>query len=83
MTIFCKCGKELIKYRKGPGRRVLKIHRDRIAKDYTGIFLDNTSVAGTDIFCPECTNRIATIQVVNGKYVNKLNQGQLGIIRKS
>ena len=59
----------------------MKIHRDRIAEDYTGIFIDDYSDQGTDIFCPACKNRIATVQIVNGKYVNKVNQGQLGLTR--
>ncbi len=81
-TVFCKCGFKLVKYRKrGPGR-LRKIHRDRVAKDYTNLFSDNTSAVGTDVFCPACKKRIATILKVNGKYVNKVNQGQLGIIRK-
>ena len=81
-TVYCECGEKLVKYRKkGPGR-LRKIHRDRIAKDFTGLFFDDTSPIGTDVFCPACKNRIATIQKVNGKYVNKVNQGQLGIIRK-
>ncbi len=80
--VFCKCGFKLVDYRKkGPGR-LRKIHRDRISKDFTGIFLDDKSPVGTDVFCPKCQKRIATIQKVNGKYVNKVNQGQLGIIRK-
>ncbi len=81
-TVYCKCGEKLVKYRKkGPGR-LRKIHRDRIAKDFTSLFSDNESPIGTDVFCPKCKMRIATIQKVNGKYVNKVNQGQLGIIRK-
>ena len=82
-TVFCKCGQKLVRYRKcGPGR-LRKIHRDRIATDYAGIFINDKSEEGTDIFCPSCKNRIATVRVVSGKYVNKVNQGQLGIIRKS
>lgn len=81
-TVYCECGEKLVKYRKkGPGR-LRKIHRDRIAKDFTGLFSDNKSPVGTDVLCPKCKKRIATIQKVNGKYVNKVNQGRLGIIRK-
>jgi len=81
LTIYCRCGCKLLKYKKGPGRRLLKIHRDRITEDYTGIFINDFSEKGTDINCPACDNRIATVQVVNGKYVNKVNQGQLGLTR--
>lgn len=60
---------------------MLKIHRDRITEDYTGIFINDFSKKGTDIHCPSCHNRIATVQIINGKYVNKVNQGQLGLTR--
>ena len=78
LTVFCRCGQKLLKYKKGPGRRLLKIHRDRITEDYTGLFLNDYSERGTNIHCPSCNKRFATVQIVNGKYVNKVNQGQLG-----
>ena len=81
LTIYCRCGCKLLKYKKGPGRRLLKIHRDRITEDYTGIFINDFSDKGTDIYCPSCGNRIATVQIINGKYVNKVNQGQLGLTK--
>jgi len=81
LTVFCRCGQKLLKYKKGPGRRLLKIHRDRITEDYTGIFIDDYSETGTDIHCPSCDKRIATVQIVKGKYVNKVNQGQLGLTK--
>ena len=81
LTIYCKCGEKLLKYKKGPGRRLIKIHRDRITKDYTNTFIDNYSNKNTDIFCPNCTKRLATIQLIGGKYVNKVNQGQIRDIK--
>ena len=81
LTVFCRCGQKLLKYKKGPGRRLLKIHRDRITEDYTGIFINDHSEIGTNIHCPFCDKRIATVQIVNGKYVNKVNQGQLGLTK--
>jgi len=83
ISVFCKCGELLVKYKKWGKWRLRKIHRDRITQDYTWVFTDTTSPVGTDINCPQCHERIATIQIVGGKYVNKMNQGQLGIIRKS
>lgn len=81
-TVYCKCGQKLVKYlKKGPGR-LIKIHRDRIAEDFAGMFTDKSSPIGTDIYCPNCNQRIATIQRIKGKYVNKVNQGQLGAIKK-
>lgn len=80
LTIFCKCGEKLCRYKKGPGRRLLKIHRDRITKDYTGI-LKHYKEKETDILCPNCKQRFATVKCINGKYVNKINQGQLGIVK--
>jgi len=83
MTVFCKCWQKLVRYRKGPWRRLLKIHRDRITKDYAWIFKNDYSPAGSDIICSSCKERIATVQIVNGKYVNKVNQWQIWIIKKS
>jgi hypothetical protein len=81
LTIYCKCGEKLLKYKKGPGRRLLKIHRDRITKDYTNTFIENYSKKNSEILCPKCQKRFATIQIIGGKYVNKVNQGQLGEIK--
>lgn len=81
LTIYCKCGIKLLKYKKGPGNRLLKVHRDRITKDYTGIFESDYSDENTDIICPSCNGRLATVKCISGKYVNKLNQGQIGDIR--
>ena len=83
LCVYCKCGTKLVNYKKGPGNRLLKIHRDRIAKDFTGIFINDYSIEGTDIFCSNCNKRIATVKKIKGKYVNKLNQGQLGIIKRA
>jgi len=83
ISVWCKCGQKLVKYKKWPGRRLLKIHRDRITKDYAGVFLDNYESAWSDILCPACNWRITTVQNVNGKFVNKVNQWQIGIIKKS
>jgi hypothetical protein len=83
ITVWCKCGQKLVKYKKWPWRRLLKIHRDRITKDYSWIFLDNYDPAWTDLYCPSCKQRITTVQVVNWKYINKVNQWQIWIIRKS
>ena len=81
LEIYCKCGQKLLKYKKGAGRRLVKVHRDRISKDFTGVFENNFSAKNTDIFCPKCKNRIATVKVIGGKYINKLNQGQIGLIK--
>jgi hypothetical protein len=81
LEIFCKCGEKLLKYKKGSGRRLIKIHRDRISKDFREIFVNNFEKENSDIFCPECLKRIATVKKINGKYVNKLNQGQIGDIK--
>ncbi len=83
ITVFCKCWEKLVKYRKWPGRSLLKIHRDRITKDYQWIFLNNFDPEWTDIFCIWCKNRISTVKKVNGKFINKVNRGNLGIIRKN
>ena len=83
ISVFCKCGELLVKYKKWGKWRLRKIHRDRITTDYTWKLSDNTSPVWTDVLCQSCSERIATIQIVSWKYVYKVNQGQLWIIRKS
>lgn len=81
LTIYCSCGEKLLKYKKGPGNRLLKVHRDRITKDFTDLFINEYSAENTDIFCKNCGGRISTIKIIGGKYVHKLNQGQIGDIK--
>lgn len=83
ITVWCKCWEKLIKYKKWPWRRLLKIHRDRITKDYAGIFKENYAEAWSDILCPNCLERITTVQNMNWKFINKVNQGVIWIIKKS
>ena len=82
LTVFCLCGQKLVKYKKGTGRRLVKIHKDRVVTDFTigKIFLNNAP-ENTDLFCPKCKKRIATVKLISGKYVNKLNQGRVGLIK--
>ncbi len=80
ITVFCKCGEKLVKYKKRGKGRLRKIHRDRITEDFSGIF-SGYEENGTEIFCPSCSGRIATVRSMQGKFVAKVNQGQLGIIR--
>ena len=81
LKIYCRCSQKLLKYKKGPGRRLLKIYRDHTTEDYTGIFINDYSEKGTSLHCPSYDKRIATVQIVNGEYVNKVNQGQLGLTK--
>lgn len=81
ILVHCKCGAKLVRYHKRGKGRLRKIHRDRIAEDFSGIFSGNEP-DGTDLFCPECNERIATVRSMQGKYIAKVNQGQLGMIRK-
>lgn len=81
LTIFCDCGAKLAKYQKGGTGRLIKLQKHRISKDYFDIFLNNLDAKNSDVLCPECKNRFATIQLIGGKYVYKINQGQLGNIK--
>jgi hypothetical protein len=80
ILVYCKCGTKLVRYKKRGKGRLRKIHRDRITEDFFGIFSGYEANA-TEIFCPNCQGRIATIRSMQGKFVAKVNQGQLGIIR--
>ena len=80
LHVYCKCGAFLVKYKKGKGRRLVKIHKDRIVLDEQGVFKENLP-EGTNIFCKKCEKRLATVRKINGKYVFKLNQGSIGLIK--
>lgn len=80
ILVHCKCGKPLVRYKKRGKGRLRKIHRDRITEDFEGIF-SGYEKDNTEILCPFCEGRIATIRSMQGKFVAKVNQGQLGIIR--
>ncbi len=79
LEVYCKCGFKLARYKKGAGRRLVKIHKDRILQDFSHFI--NNYPEHTDLLCPSCKKRIATVKKINGKFVNKLNQGSIGIIK--
>ncbi len=83
ITVYCVCGNRLVRYRKRGKGRLVKIHRLRITKDYAGIFSDESLPEGSDIQCPKCGERVATVRKVGHKWVHKVNQGKIGLIRKS
>ena len=79
-TVYCKCGQKLVKYKKGPGRRLIKMRKERIIEDFSGVLYNNYE-ENTEVFCPKCKGRLATVKIIGGYYVNKLNQGQIGTIK--
>jgi hypothetical protein len=81
LTVYCDCSAKLAKYQKGGSGRLIKLQKHRIVKDYFDIFINNLDAKNSDVLCPECKNRFATIQLIGGKYVYKINQGQLGNIK--
>jgi len=82
LTVYCSCGQKLVRYKKGKGRKLVKIHKNRVLDDFTNekIFL-NEFLENTNLFCPQCKKRIATVKLIKGRYVNKLNQGVVGKIK--
>ena len=51
---------------------------ERIAIDIAEIFLKEPPLPlNTEIFCPGCGKRVATVQLVNGKHAAKMNQGAI------
>jgi len=65
---------------KGRKIQIAIVGCGRISKNHFGSI--NKHQENTPIFCSSCKNRIATVKKINGKFVNKLNQGQVGLIRK-
>lgn len=78
IEVKCQCGAKLARYKKGGKGRLRKMFFERIAIDYTGCFLTRPPLRlGTDIPCPGCGKRVATVQIVSGKYAAKMNQGAI------
>ena len=78
IEVSCLCGKALARYKKGGKGRLRKMYFDRIAVDHAGIFLPEIPwPLHSDIMCPDCGKRVATVAVVSGKYAAKMNQGAI------
>ena len=74
--VSCQCGQPLARYRKAGKGRLVKMFFSRIALDRAGVFLtEPPPQLGDPIFCPKCRKRVATVQVISGKYAAKLNRG--------
>lgn len=76
IEVACKCGQPLARYKKGGKGRLIKMFFSRILVDHAEIFLKEPPLPlGENIFCPKCTKRVATVQIVSGKYAAKINHG--------
>ena len=81
LELGCVCGEPLARYRKGGKGRLIKLFLERIAVDHAGVFLTEPKRELHDeVLCPGCSRRVATIQVIRGKYAAKLNQGSVRIL---
>lgn len=74
IEVECGCGQKLAKYRKVGSGRLRKMYLDMILDDKTGVFKTDLKT-GENIFCINCNNRIATIQMIHGRPAAKMNQG--------
>ncbi|QTD53403.1 hypothetical protein [Sulfidibacter corallicola] len=78
IEVRCKCGQALARYKKGGNGRLVKMFFQRIAVDHAGIFLTEPPLPlNREISCPNCGKRVATVQIVSGKYAAKMNQGAI------
>ena len=76
--VECQCGEPLARYSKGGKGRLRKMFFERILEDQARIFIKEPPLPlGTDIHCPACRKRVATVQIVSGKYAAKMNQGAI------
>lgn len=72
----CRCSRPLARYRKGGKGRLIKMFFDRIVVDHAGVFLTDPPLPlHEEILCPNCGTRVATVQIVKGRYAAKINQG--------
>ena len=78
LEVSCQCGQALARYKKRGKGRLVKMFFERIARDHAGVFLtEPPQPLNTEIHCPKCQKRVATVQVISGKYAAKLNQGAI------
>jgi hypothetical protein len=76
LKVHCECGQLLAHYSKSGQGRLRKMWFERILKDPLNIFLtEPLKVLNEDILCPKCQKRVATVQIIGGKYAAKMNQG--------
>ncbi|MDJ0835226.1 MAG: hypothetical protein QNK37_01855 [Acidobacteriota bacterium] len=76
IEVVCRCGQPLARYKKRGKGRLVKMFFERIALDHAGVFLTDPPLPlNREIFCPGCGKRVATVQVISGKYAAKVNQG--------
>lgn len=80
LELGCKCGHKLLKYKKGGSGRWIKVHDKRVIEYYDKNFqLDMKKETGTGIYCSSCESRLAQVQNLGGKFIAKINQGQITI----
>lgn len=76
IEVECGCGFNVAKYEKEGKGRLIKMYLDMILEDKAEIFKEGLPT-GTEIFCPSCSKRLATIQMVHGRAAAKINQGAI------
>ena len=68
ISIYCaKCRALLYRYRKGGRGGLIKCLVARIAEDYTG----------GDLRCPQCGQKFARAQMIDGRPAHKIIQGKV------
>ncbi len=78
IEVSCRCGAVLADYKKRGKGRLVKMFFERIAVDRAGVFLREPPLPlNSEIHCPGCGKRVATVRIVSGKYAAKMNQGAI------
>jgi hypothetical protein len=75
IKVECRCSTVLFKYNKIGERKLIKCYLPRILRDYVNL-PENIRI-GTDVFCPDCNERIGTVFGIKGMRAIKLNQGKI------
>ena len=79
LEVTCRCGTPLFKYQKMDTGRLIKCFLSKILQDYAR--LPAGLKIGDMVFCPDCRQRIGSIQMIHGEPAVKLNQGQIKPVR--
>ena len=78
IDVECRCGNQLFQYFKVGKGKLIKCYLSRILKDWVDV--KNLQV-GEKPVCPQCSNIIGTVRIIQGMHALKLNQGTIKPIR--
>ena len=78
IDVECRCGYRLFQYFKLGKGKLIKCYLYRILKDWVDV---QDMEVGDKPVCPQCSNTIGSVKIIQGRHAIKLNQGTIKPIR--